>query len=177
MVLTNSLFTTTPALDDLNRTIVSPGPTFIVTPGKVGGDIFKLTDGLTDLPYTDTYTSPSSGYDFNPAETFYTLITYEKVIQAKSLWIYWGAKNIDAGTNYSSKNYTATLQLSIDGSTWTDLDSVNAGGGVTGNEVLKSYSEFDKKFKYIRIKSVVSATASSGYMSFIAEIFELKVVE
>lgn len=174
MVLENGLFTVTPALDDDNRTIISPEKLFLVTPeGTEEGTIFYITDEDYTSAYGDTKTilATTSG----TSGTHTTLLTYDKTISAAVIWLYYSQK-INSN-QFSTVDTTVTMDISLNGTDWTQLETFDNNHYST--ETKKNYNAFNKKFKYLRIKTTYTMTAHSGtYNTYITHyIYGLKVVE
>lgn len=84
--------------------------------------------------------------------TCYITITYPEKINVKQLYVLYYLSSAAVLT------ITGTLQISDDGSTWTDLDENN----VSNTSTYFNYNVANKQFKYLRMKFVYDNVGNDG---------------
>lgn len=163
MVLENGLFTATPALDDQNRTIVSPDKLFTITPWGSGSssDMLAIIDDDTTTKYTDGNVIGTSANQII-SSTESTILTWNNNVNADILWVTWGYYWNTAGLVVCNSGYanivTWAVETSINNIDWTTLDSyvLNISEYSANKTGQRNISVANKKFKYIRFRITVS---------------------
>jgi len=158
------------ATDGDNRLLTSPNAECTMTLASgtgEGGSIFQIFDSDTTTLYYYYYSSAANSVD----HTYTVTLDYFEKKTAKVLWVYFGAYN--NGTH--GPFCTVTLQVSVDGTNWTNLETVtatNAGAGVS-TTTTKSYEGASIGFRYIRFSNRAQNGAGSGTSIWRTLIYEV----
>jgi hypothetical protein len=158
-----------PATDDSRRLLSSPAAECVLSlsgGSSEAGSIFDIFDDDTSTFHSYVYTSAVNNTD----TTYTSTIDFLKVITAKTLWVLYSSYNDNGKGAYG----TVTLQISTDGSSWTDLGTAVAPYTGTAVNTFGNYTASNKRFRYVRLSLRAQNGVGGGTSVWGARFYELQ---